>query len=284
MALELTRPLVFLKVETTGLDPERDRIVAIAALKRYPDERKEARFRLLNPGVAIPPDATAVHGITDEDVAGQPPFRRIARSLAVFLADSDLVGYNIARFDLPFLEAEFARAGIPFERPPVVDLLTIFRRMEPRTLAAAARFYLGQDPDPQISRPQLLQALLEAQLERYPTLPRSVPELADLCKPPEWIDSQGWLRWVNGVATIQYGRQYRGHSLEEVARTDPAHLDWAVNESRLPQEVKAILRAARAGRFPVPPATLQGEEPAAAVEAEEEFSSPPSPSGGTVFS
>jgi DNA polymerase-3 subunit epsilon len=253
--MRLERPLVFLKVETTGLDVARDRIVQIAALKQHPDGRREERSRLLDPGVTIPPEATAVHGIGDEHVAGQPTFRQIARSLAAFLAGCDLAGYNLARFDLPILEAEFARAAVPFERPRVVDLLILFRRMEPRTFAAAARFYLGRDPaGDALADARLLPDLLEAQLERYAgALPDDIGALADVCKPPEWIDSQGRLQWVNGQAVINYGRQHRGRTLEEVARTDPRHLDWAIAESQLPYDVKAILRAAREGRFPTLP-------------------------------
>lgn len=253
--MKLDRPLAFLKIETTGLDVDRDRIVQIAVVKVSPDGSREERNRLLNPGGAIPPEATAIHGISDEDVAQQPTFCQVAKSLAAFLADSDLAGWNIARFDLPFLEAEFARAGIAFERPRVVDLLVLYQRMEPRTLAAAARFYLDRDhAGDAAADARLLPELLAAQLARYgETLPDDVEGLAAVCAPPDWIDSQGLLRWVNGRAVIQYGRKHRGEALEDVAERDPGYLDWSITESRLPHEVKAILRAARAGRFPTPP-------------------------------
>lgn len=253
--MKLDRPLVFLKVATTGLDVDSDRIVQIAAVKVQPDGSREERSRLLNPGVAIPPEATAVHGITDDDVVGQPTFRQIAKSLAAWLSGCDLAGYNIARFDLPLLEAEFARAGVPFERPRVIDLLIIFRQMEPHTLARAVRFYLGRDHDGDAAAAaRLLPELLEAQLDRYgDELSDDVGALADLCKPREWIDSQGRLRWENGVAVIQFGQLYRGEPLAAVARDEPDFLDWAIEESHLSHEVKAILRAARDGRFPVPP-------------------------------
>ncbi|MFN8533481.1 MAG: 3'-5' exonuclease [Dehalococcoidia bacterium] len=262
MTVDLARPLVFLKVGTTGLQVDRDRIVQLAALKRLPGGEEVARSRLIDPGVAIPPEATAIHGITDEDVAGQPTFRQIARGLAAFLAGCDLAGYNIIRFDLPILEAEFARAGVPFDRPRVVDILTIFRQMEPRTLGAAAQFYLGRDREGDAAADaRLIGDLLDAQIERYPGLASKVDALAEVCKPAEWIDSDGRLQWENGVATIRYGRQHRGRPLEEVARTDPGHLDWVIAESNLPHEVKSIMRAARQGRFPVPPVPPEDEPP-----------------------
>src|SRR4051812_28427384 len=112
--LVLERPLAVVDLETTGIDARHDRIVEVGVLKVDPDAGPFRYRRLVHPGVPIPPAARAVHGIGDEDVAERPRFRAIAPRLARLLADADLAGFNIRRFDLPFLIAEFARAGVAF--------------------------------------------------------------------------------------------------------------------------------------------------------------------------
>src|SRR5207248_1341168 len=105
--LKIERPLAFLDLETTGTNAERDRILEVAVVMVGPDG-KVTRFRsLINPGVPIPPDATEVHGIDDAEVADAPAFADIAAQLARDLAGGDLVGYNLRRFDLRMLAAEF---------------------------------------------------------------------------------------------------------------------------------------------------------------------------------
>ena len=129
--------------------PASDRIIEIACLKVHPDGRREQWIRRLNPGIPIPPASTAIHGISDADVADAPRFRDVAAELAAFLAGCDLAGYNIAGFDLPVLRAEFLRAGVPFEISDrrLVDAQRIFFSREPRHLAAAARFYCQAEHD-----------------------------------------------------------------------------------------------------------------------------------------
>ena len=111
----LDRPLAFVDLETTGLSLQQDRIVELAVLILFPDGRSEERERRFNPEMPIPEEASAVHGITDSDVAHEAPFRQRARALADLLGPCDLAGFNIRRFDLPMLVAEFRRAGVEFD-------------------------------------------------------------------------------------------------------------------------------------------------------------------------
>ena len=143
----LERPLAFFDIETTGLSTSRDRIVELALIKVHPSGDVLERVRRFNPGIPIPPEATAVHGITDADVADEEPFQRRARALAGLLEDADLAGFNIRRFDVPMLLAEFRRAEVPFDvhGRRMIDMQTIFHREERRDLSAAARFYLGRE-------------------------------------------------------------------------------------------------------------------------------------------
>ncbi|OAI48268.1 hypothetical protein AYO44_07500 [Planctomycetaceae bacterium SCGC AG-212-F19] len=131
--LRLARALVVLDLETTGMSPKTDRIVEVAAVKFLPDGERCRYHRRINPGVPIPAVATAVHGIRDEDVADCPPFEAVAAVFGRYLRDADLAGFNLKRFDLPFLVTEFERARIGFS----LAHRELFHRREPRDLPAA---------------------------------------------------------------------------------------------------------------------------------------------------
>ena len=130
-SLQLTRPLAVFDIESTGVVPQRDRIVEIAVMKIMPDGSSRTTVRRLNPGMPIPPGATAIHGITDADVADCPLFADIAEKLLSYLADCDLAGYNISGFDVPLLENEFKRAGLEFDTSSrkIVDIYNIFCKL-----------------------------------------------------------------------------------------------------------------------------------------------------------
>jgi len=180
--LQLSRPLAALDVETTGQSPTSDRIVEVAAVKFVPNTEWTRFTCRVNPGISVPRAATAVHGITDADVAGCLPFEAVASPLADFLGDADLCGFDLRGFDLPFLVAEFARAGVAFALVGrcVVDVLPIFRRHEPMQQGdqkGTLKFYLNRNP---IRRHRAIAdaiaaaAVLDAQVGRYATLPRTV--------------------------------------------------------------------------------------------------------------
>jgi len=107
--------------ETTGLDPRRDRVVALAALRFHgPAHAPDAVFdTLVDPGMPIAARATAVHGITDAMVAGAPGFRAAARQLAPLLRGAVLVGHAVA-FDRAMLASEARRVALPWRDPPAL--------------------------------------------------------------------------------------------------------------------------------------------------------------------
>jgi hypothetical protein len=141
-ALRLERPLVIFDTETTGTDPKFDRIVEFAGVKLHPDGRREVMRTLVDPKTPIPPEASRIHGITDEMVQGAPTLVETAADILKFLDGSDLAGYNVQRFDIPILQAELARAEmeLPLEGVRVVDPQVIFFNREPRDLQAAVRW------------------------------------------------------------------------------------------------------------------------------------------------
>lgn len=252
--LPLDRPLAFFDLETTGTDPANDRIVEVSVLVVRPGGAEDRFTRRVNPGRAIPAEATAVHGIGDADVRDCPAFKEIAPQLGRLLVGCDLAGFNVIGYDLPLLEAEFARASEPFSRAGrrLVDAQRIFHLKEPRNLGAAVRFYVGREHvGAHGAEADTLAALevLDAQLARYDDLPRDVEGLARLCKPEGWVDSQGKIRWQAGEPVLGFG-QHRGKSLRRMVQSEASYLRWIVDKSDLPSDTKWVVREAMQGRYP----------------------------------
>ncbi len=243
MKLQLNKPLIFLDLETTGTDILKDRVVQIAVLKRSPDGTEESRTRLINPTIPIPKAATAIHGISDDDVAGQPRFSEIARSFYDFLAGSDIAGYNSNNFDVPFLVEEFARAGIEWPQPDtrLIDVCTIFKRKEERTLSAAYLFYCSKDLEDAHNAEADVKAtreVFENQLERYEDIGSlSIESLHEYCNRDGIVDFARKLKKTpDGTIVFNFG-QHKGKPVADHAD----YVSWML-ESDFPQNTKAILR------------------------------------------
>lgn len=258
LPLTLSRPLAFIDLETTGLNPARDRIVELAVLRVSPGGDVLERVRRFNPEMPIPPEASAVHGIHDADVVGEAPFRSRAKSLARLLEPCDLAGFNIRRFDLPMLLAEFRRAGVPFDvrGRRLVDIQMIFHREEPRDLTAAARFYLGrshEDAHSALGDIRTSAAVLAAQLERY-DLPRDLDALHRYCDQvaPFETEAERWFEEVRPGSYLFRRGKHRGRTLEDVALEAPDYLYWMLSAEDMDEAVLALVREALAGNAPGP--------------------------------
>lgn len=255
----LDRPLVFFDLETTGLNPKHDRIIELALIKVTPQGDVLERVRRFNPGIPIPPEATAVHGITDADVAGEAPFSARARALHDLLDGCDLAGFNIRRFDLGMLLAELSRCGIrlDLEGRRIVDVQNIFHREEPRDLTAAARFYLGREHEEAhtaLGDIRTSAAVLVAQLQRYAHLPRDLDGLHAYCEEYAPITTEVD-RWFSGQAEGRVFRRgkHKGRPLEEVASLEPDYLEWMIGAEDMDEEVLRIVREALQRHAPSPP-------------------------------
>ena len=145
--LNLTRPLVFFDLETTGTSVTKDKIVQIAAIKVHPDGTEEVKKTLVNPQMPIPKEATEVHGITDAMVKKAPTFLQISKSMLAWLVGCDLAGYNSDVFDIPLLSEEFNRVILkfPMENTVYVDMLKIERLVNSHKLEATYKRYTGKD-------------------------------------------------------------------------------------------------------------------------------------------
>lgn len=145
--MRLEKPLVIFDIESTGVDTVKDRIIEIAGVKLHPDGKQEEFKYLVNPNIPIPPQATAVHGITDNMVSNKPFFYQLAPLLkSRFFDGSDIGGYKSDSFDVPMLIAEFGRCGLEFEIDGrnFVDVLKLQRHVHPQTLEAVYTFYTGE--------------------------------------------------------------------------------------------------------------------------------------------
>ncbi|MDR3129590.1 MAG: 3'-5' exonuclease [Tannerellaceae bacterium] len=245
MQLKLKNPVVFLDVETTGIDIATDRIIEIALIKILPDGTEETKERRLNPQIPIPAEATAIHGISDDDVRDCPTFRQIANSLAQFLEGADIAGYNSNRFDVPILAEEFLRAGISINlrRHNFIDVQTIFHKMEQRTLAAAYKFYCQKELENAHSAKVDVRAtyeVLQAQLDRYPTLENNVPALSKFSAHTHNVDFAGRMVYDDkGREIINFGK-YKGRPVTDVLREDPSYYSWII-DGNFPLDTKQAL-------------------------------------------
>ena len=231
MKLNLRRPLVFFDLETTGVNILKDRIVEISIVKLMPDGSEIVKTRRVNPEMPIPAEATAVHHITDEDVASEPTFRQIAKSLAQLFVGCDIAGFNSNRFDIPLLDQEFQRANVDFDfgKAHFIDVQTIFHKKEPRTLVAAYRFYCGKNLEDAHSAAADTMAtceVLKAQLERYDDLPCDVEALSEFASQNRNVDFVGRLIYDDQKREVINFDKYKGRIAEEVLCTDPGYYNW----------------------------------------------------------
>jgi DNA polymerase-3 subunit epsilon len=234
LELKLKRPIVFLDLETTGINVSTDRIVEISLLKISPNGKEQWMTTRVNPEMHIPPKVTAIHGITDEDVAGAPTFREIAKTLAAFLEGCDLAGYNSIKFDIPVLAEEFLRtnADFNFRKRRYIDAQVIFHRKEQRTLAAAYQFYCNKDLENAHSAKADTSAtyeVLKAQLDRYPDLENDIEKLADFSSFNNNVDFAGRIIMdENGTEVFNFGK-HKGKPVELVLKEEPSYYSWIMN-------------------------------------------------------
>lgn len=252
MKLNLKNPIVFLDLETTGVDVVKDRIVEISLVKVCPgSETPEVKTRRIKPlkdngeVMPIPADATAVHGITDEDVAGAPSFRQIAKSLAEYIKGCDLGGFNSNRFDVPMLAEEFLRAGVDIDlkKRKFVDVQTIFHKKEQRTLSAAYMFYCGKELEGAHSAEADTLAtyeVLKAQLDRYDDLPNDIAALSEYSQHTRTADYAGRILYDDQDREIFGFGKHKGKLVEEVFRKEPSYYDWMM-EGDFPLYTKQVI-------------------------------------------
>ncbi len=246
MQLNLTRPIIFFDLETTGTSVTSDRIVEISLIKLFPDGHTEEKTRRINPERHIPEASTAVHHITDDDVKGEPTFRQIAKSLHDLFEDCDIAGFNSNKFDVPLLIEEFGRAGLSFDVSSrnFIDVQGIFHKMEQRTLVAAYRFYCGKelnDAHSAFADTRATYEVLLSQLERYPELKNDVKSLSEFSSGGRNVDLAGRMVYDDNKEPIFNFGKNKGRKVKDVVRHEPGFIQWIL-QGDFPKETKDQLR------------------------------------------
>jgi DNA polymerase III subunit epsilon len=266
MELKLRNPIIFLDLETTGINIASDRIVEIALLKINPDGHEEEKLMRINPEMPIPENSSRIHGIYDEDIKDCPTFKEVAKTLAHFMEGCDLAGFNSNRFDIPLLAEEFIRADVDIDlkRKKFIDIQAIFHKMEKRTLTAAYKLYCNKDLEDAHSAMADTKAtyeVLKAQLERYESSEyediqghKSYPIVNDMDKLSEFscfdrnVDFLGRIVYdENGVEVFNFGKN-KGIPVEKVLRDQPGYYGWIMNGD-FPLYTKKVLTAIKLRAF-----------------------------------
>ncbi len=246
MKLSLKIPLCFFDLETTGINIAHDRIIEIAVIKVMPNGDSIRKKNLLNPSIPIPPESTAIHGITNEDVSDKPVFKEVAKEYAKFMEGSDLAGFNVLKFDVPMLVEEFLRADVEFDysRKKIIDAQKIFHLMEKRTLSAAYKFYCQKEIDNAHSAEADTQATMEvlmAQIERYDgqqvtdglghkvgMIKNDMETLARLVG-DDLVDLAGRMVLNEKREAIFNFGKHKNKLVNKVFKEEPSYYDWMMN-------------------------------------------------------
>lgn len=232
MKLNLKNPIIFFDLETTGVDVSKDRIVEICYIKVLPNGNELSRTLRINPGMHIPEQASAVHGIYDEDVKDCPSFKEVAKDIANDFIGCDIAGFNSNRFDLPLLAEEFLRAQVDIDlsRMRAIDVQVIYHKLEQRTLSAAYKFYCNADlinAHSALADTRATYEILQAQLDHYPELLKNDMDfLSQFSTFTNNVDFAGRMVYdEKGNELFNFGK-YKGERVDVVLQRDPGYYAW----------------------------------------------------------
>ncbi|MDD7913270.1 3'-5' exonuclease [Polaribacter ponticola] len=246
MNLNLTKPIVFFDLETTGINIAADRIVELSILKVFPNGNKESKTWLVNPEMEIPKDSSEIHSITNEKVAAEPTFKELASKVSEMIAGCDLAGFNSNRFDIPLLAEELMRAGIDFDMNDrkAIDVQVIFHKKEQRTLSAGYQFYCGKELEGAHGAEADTNATYEillAQLDKYEDIGNNVDALSEYSTHGKRADFAGFILMNDKDQEIFSFGKYKGRTVEEVFKENPGYNNWIQNAD-FPLYTKKVLK------------------------------------------
>ena len=253
MKLNLTKPICFFDLETTGINISKDRVVEISILKVFPNGTEESKTWLVNPEMTIPEEVIDIHGITNEKVANEPTFKELAKEIYNMIKDSDLGGFNSNRFDIPLLAEEMLRADIDFDMKNclAIDVQTIFHKMEQRTLSAAYKFYCDKNLDGAHGAEVDTNAtyeVLKAQISKYDEVENNMKFLAEFSSRKKFADFAGFIAYnKEGVECFSFGK-HKGKLVTEVLEKEPGYFGWLLNAD-FPLYTKKVLTSIKLRNF-----------------------------------
>lgn len=255
--IPLTRPLVFLDTETTGPWPEYDRIVQVAMLTIHPDGTRTPWSTLVKPPRLIPPEATAIHGITNDAVAHAPSWALVGMQVTNRLADADVAGKNV-KFDLKIItaECEYERMGWAFEGR-ILDTHRLRQILEPRSLSDDYLYYTGRPLEgahDAMTDVLATAEILEAQIVALDAQLPDVRLTVDVLHAMQWyrsdgsLDPEGKIKYRDGHARWAFGK-----NLGKPIASDPGYCRWILREGTFSREVNELARKVITGEPIGPP-------------------------------
>jgi DNA polymerase-3 subunit epsilon len=244
MRVKLDRPICFFDLETTGAKVGKDRIVEIAILRVDTNNQESQRVWRINPEMDISPQATQVHGISNQMVEKEPNFAHYSNEIYQFIKGSDLAGFNAIKFDIPILVEELIRADIDFDfsRIRMIDSQVIYHKKEPRNLTAALKFYCNKDLENAHSALDDTIATYEvfkAQLDRYDDLEPNMDFLSEYTKRNNNLDFAGKIRIDSDNDAIFAFGKYAGQKVTDVFKSDKGYYSW-IMKGDFPEYTKKI--------------------------------------------
>ena len=253
MNLNLSKPICFFDLETTGINISKDRIVEVSVLKIFQNGNKESRTWLVNPEVNISKEVSNIHGITNEMVVNEPTFKIIGLQVKEMIQNCDLAGFNSNKFDIPLLAEEFLRFDIDFslENVKCIDVQNIFHKMEKRTLGAAYKFYCEKeliDAHSSKADTQDTYEVLEAQIKLYNNLENNVDFLSSFSSRNKSVDLAGFIIYdQNNIPCFSFGK-HKGKSVDFIIENEPGYFGWLLNAD-FPMYTKKILTKLRLSKL-----------------------------------
>ena len=257
--LSYLKPLAFIKVQTTGLNPASDRIVELSITRVDVNRSSKNGTKFINPGIEIPEETTNFNGITNDMVKSAPTFKESAQNLSKFLEGCDFVGFNIEKFDLRFLSEEFNRAGVEFTLlgRKVIDIANIYHAMEPRDFVSAYSFYCGKNVEKKDSASitTMYSEILNNMMNKYAgkdytnkagktnKIEATIESINNLFnKNKNQLDIEGSIiKNTEGRPMFAQGK-HKHQLIADVMVSDPNYIEWLVDVSQFPADTKLIVK------------------------------------------
>lgn len=248
--MKITKPIVFFDLETTGLSTTSDRIVEIYMLKKNPDGTEDEFYSRFNPyPVSVGKEAEEMHGLSLEILQNEPSFSERARDIIDFISDSDIGGYNIINFDLPFLMEEFIRCGInhSFRSHRIFDSWKIWTISEPRNLKGAVKRFTGEELEGAHQAKNDVIAtskIFESQLILFGNQYEDMDQLAEMTSElKDKLDLTGKFRITENKEIVLTFGKHKDKTVQQIYREDAGYFQWIFEKSEMPNDVKRIAKS-----------------------------------------
>lgn len=248
--MKITKPIVFFDLETTGLSTTSDRIVEIYMLKKNADGTEDEFYSRFNPyPVPVGEEAEAMHGLSLEILQNEPSFSERAKDILEFLSGSDIGGYNIINFDLPFLTEELIRSGInySFRSHRIFDSWKIWTMSEQRNLKGAVKRFTGEDLEGahQAKNDVIATAkIFESQLNVFGHLYDDMDQLSEITSElKDKLDLSGKFRITENKEIVLTFGKHKDKTVQQIYRDDAGYFQWIFEKSEMPNDVKRIAKS-----------------------------------------